>query len=102
MRKAHRRHPAFTLDYPGGADNIIYIDSNRLSSYTNQFGVEKALNYVIYHELAHASVDGEALQNEPNREQIANEYGQMLAGINGADYPTDTELGSVGGTVPRS
>lgn len=97
----YQQAPAFTLDYPNGGDNIIYIDPNRLSSYVNAFGVEEGTNYVIYHELAHASVDGEDGQNLSNREPIANEYGQMLAGIVGAAYPTDTELGSVGGTVSR-
>ena len=37
----------------------------------------------------------------PNREAVTNEYGQMLAAINGVLYPTDAELTLVGGTVPR-
>lgn len=85
-----------------GTDNIIHIDPVRLTDYTNAFGPVEGLNYVIYHELAHASIDGEAGALNPNREAITNEYGQILAGINGAVYPTDSELALVGGTVPRT
>jgi hypothetical protein len=93
--------PAYTQAYADGSANI-YIDPNRLGAYTTEFGQEKGLNYVIYHELGHAMVDARAYDSQPSiREQYANEYGQVLAEVTGAVYPNDTELGSVGGTVSR-
>lgn len=84
-----------------GSTNVIYIDPSRLSDDISGFGAVKGLNYTIYHEIAHASVAGEAGWNNPNREAIANEYGQLFAEIVGAQYPTDSELSQAGGTVPR-
>ena len=59
------------------------------------------MNYVIYHELAHALPDGFTDISNPDREKIANEYGQMLSEQMQVVYPTDAELSVVGGTVTR-
>ena len=82
-----------------GATNIIYIDPGKFGDDVAVFGQIKGYNFTIYHELAHAVRDGEAGWNHPNREQIANKHGQMLAQFVGASYPNDSELiASAGGT----
>ena len=82
--------------------NTIYIDPNKLFDDIAGFGPVEGINYTIYHEFGHAVIDGEAGWNNPNREAIANEYGQLLADIVGAQYPDDAELNSQPtGTVDR-
>ena len=88
-----------------GDVNHIFIDPSRVSTYTTPWfnSAAEGLNYIIYHELAHAFEDGEADRMNPNlttvqRESRANEYGQVLAAINVVDYPSDAELANFGGT----
>jgi hypothetical protein len=83
--------------------SIIHIDPARLTDRTDMFGQTIGLNYAVYHEMAHALPDGRttAAVNDPNREKITNEYGQMLSELTQALYPSDLQLGEVGGTVTR-
>lgn len=94
--------PAITFPAADGSANI-FIDPNRLGNYISNFGLEKAVNYVVYHEIAHALTDarGQDGMLDSFKEMYANEYGQVLAELTGALYPNDTQLNYVGGTVGR-
>lgn len=87
-----------------GAINHIKIDPTRVSAYDPWFSSPaESINYMIYHELGHAVEDGETDRNDPNigealRETRANRYGQVLAAINGAEYPSTSELAPFGGS----
>lgn len=99
----HNGKTAAEVDTSGPV-NHIKIDPTRVSGYDPWFSSPtESINYLIYHELGHAVEDGEADRNNPNilepeREARANRYGQVLASINGAEYPTSSELKPFGGT----
>jgi hypothetical protein len=88
------------------AMNKIYIDPTRVSTYNPFFSTAtESINYLVYHELGHSFEDGEADLRNPGYSPVtiqarANQYGQVLAGINNAEYPTDSELVPFDGTPP--
>lgn len=95
--------PAYTDT--AGSINHVFIDPTRVSTYSTPWfsSAAEGLNYVIYHELAHAFQDGESDRMNPNlttaqREARANQYGQVLAAINAVEYPSDSELVPFGGS----
>lgn len=91
---------AYTQWNSNGTAADIYIDPSKLGTYQNAFGTAMGVDYVVYHELAHAMPDGFTDRNLSNAEAIANSYGQGLAMLSGAAYPNSTQLQLVGGGAP--